>query len=129
MKRGLVAGGVATIFAAGYLAGLLATGETIFTIGMVVPAGADRPPTRTAVYSATAIAVRAPQVAPAMVLPAAPAVGGEALAVSAPSTARTVAAAVMIAQSGTTCAVPGAAHPGECLHAKADPPPARLPTR
>jgi hypothetical protein len=107
VKRTLIGGGVA-ILAAGYLAGLVATGEALFTIGFVVPAGGGLPVARTAVYSGRAIAAGGALLAPRAALPAAalPAPAdppaGQSLA-EATSSAAGVGAVASAVQTATAC--------------------------
>jgi hypothetical protein len=99
------------ILAAGYLAGLVATGEALFTIGFVVPAGGGLPVARTAVYSGRAIAAGGALLAPRAALPAAalpapadppaPATG-QSLA-EATSSAAGVGAVASAVQTATAC--------------------------
>jgi hypothetical protein len=131
VKRTLVAGAAAAILAAGYLVGLMATGLALFTIGFVGPPGAGPPPARTAVYSATASAIRGPLFAPRAALPAAPAPPEVArtLAVNAGSTAVKVAEVVSTVQSATECASARSDHLAGCAHGAGGQALARQPVR
>lgn len=119
----------AALLAAGYLAGLLATGDALFELGLAVPAAPRPALAHTAIYSAAAMAISAPAVTanpvPPVIAPVAAAPLGSLLGVAAASTNE------VISKPGSAAVCVGShdGHLDQCVNLKGELPPTREPRR